>query len=41
MAEAAFKSLRELNEYLAEMEFWELEELTEAIIADADADADE
>jgi len=40
MAEATFKSLKDLESYLIEMDLWELEELTEAIIAEAEAEAE-
>lgn len=34
MAEATFKSLKDLESYLTEMDLWELEELTEALITE-------
>lgn len=41
MAEATFKSLKDLESYLAEMDLWELEELTEAIMTEAEAEAED
>ena len=41
MAEAAFKSLKDLESYLQEMDLWELEELTEALLAEAEAEEQE
>ena len=40
MAEVAFKSLKDLESYLTEMDLWELEELTEALIAEAEAETE-
>ena len=40
MAEMIFKSFRELNEYLIENEMLDLEELTEAILTEAGAEAE-
>ena len=41
MAEATFKSLKDLESYLSEMDLWELEELTEAILVDNPLEAEE
>jgi hypothetical protein len=35
MTETKFKSLKDLESYLSEVDLWELEELTEALITEA------